>query len=117
MLDELDGPQRLNLLKFVCSFAWADLEIRPSERRFVSGLVGRLGLGEAEARKVQQWLDAPPMEEELDPHLIPLRHRELFLETVREVIRVDGEIADEEREHLELLEELLSIRADAESTI
>ena len=43
MLDELDGPQRLNLLKFVCSFAWADLEIRPSERRFVSGLVGRLG--------------------------------------------------------------------------
>jgi hypothetical protein len=53
------------------------------------------------------------MEEEVDPQLIPVRHRELFLETVKGVIRVDGEIADEEREHLELLEELLFWEADA----
>ena len=113
MLDELDGGQRFNLLKFVCSFAWADLEIRPSERSFVAGLVDRLGLGETEARQVHEWLEAPPMEEEVDPQLIPLRHRELFLETVRGVIRVDGQIADEEREHLGLLEELLFWEADA----
>jgi hypothetical protein len=49
----------------------------------------------------------------VDPQLIPVRHRELFLETVKGVIRVDGEIADEELEHLELLEEMLFWEADA----
>ncbi len=107
MLDVLDAAQRLNLLKFVCSFAWADLEIRPAERAFVARLVHRLGLEGKEAEQVNAWLDSPPAEEELDPHLIPAVHRAIFIETVRGVIRVDGEIAPEERENLELLSELL----------
>jgi uncharacterized tellurite resistance protein B-like protein len=107
VLDELDTTQRLNLLRFVCSFAWADLEIRPAERAFVSRLVDRLGLEGSEEAQVSAWLESPPPEEELDPHLIPAEHRELFIETVRGVIRVDGEIAPEEVENLELLSELL----------
>ena len=39
-LDRLKGRERLNLLKFVCSFAWADLEIRSEERRFIKRLGG-----------------------------------------------------------------------------
>ena len=107
MLDELDTDQRLNLLKFVCSFAWADLEIRPAERAFVARLVDRLGLEGSEAAKVNAWLESPPPEDELDPHQIPPAHRALFIETVRGVIRVDGEIAPEELENFELLSELL----------
>jgi uncharacterized tellurite resistance protein B-like protein len=107
VLDELDTAQRVNLLKFVCSFAWADLEIRPAERAFVARLVDRLELGDKEAAMVNAWLELPPSEDELDPHLIPMQHRLLFIEAVRGVIRVDGEIAPEERESFELLSELL----------
>ena len=38
MLEGLDARQRLQLIKFVCSFAWADLEVRPEERSFVARL-------------------------------------------------------------------------------
>ena len=111
MLDELNSVQRMNLLRFVCSFAWADLEIRPAERAFVSRLVDRLGLSEDEALRVRGWLESPPPEEELDPHLIPVAHRAIFIETVKGVIRVDGEIAPEEFENFELLSELLGWEA------
>ena len=107
MLDQLDSAQRLSLLKFVCSFAWADLAVVPAERAFVARLVDRLGLSEDEAQRVNGWLDSPPPEDELDPYQIPMEHREIFIETVRGVIRVDGEVAPEEQENLELLSELL----------
>ena len=107
MLDQLDSAQRLSLLKFVCSFAWADLAVVPAERAFVARLVDRLGLSDQEARQVSGWLDAPPSEDELDPYQIPKEHRAIFIEAVRGVIRVDGEVAPEEEESLELLSELL----------
>ncbi|MGH2671009.1 MAG: TerB family tellurite resistance protein, partial [bacterium] len=52
MLDDLDSRQRLQLIKFVCSFAWADLEVRAEERTFVARLVERLDLDERERRQV-----------------------------------------------------------------
>jgi len=107
VLDELDGAERLQLMKFVCSFAWADLEIRPEEREFVSRLVRRLELGRDEAHQVEQWLKLPPPPEAVDPFEIPLAHREIFIEAVRGIIQADGEVAPEERESLALLEQLL----------
>ena len=53
MLDRLSSAERLRLMKFVCSFAWADLEVRPEERRFVARLIDRLGLTPAEEIRVQ----------------------------------------------------------------
>ena len=29
MMEQLDRNERMRLMKFVCSFAWADLEIHP----------------------------------------------------------------------------------------
>ena len=87
--------------------AWADLEVVPAERAFVARLVDRLGLSAEEQRHVKAWLDSPPDEDELDPHQIPVEHRETFIEAVRGVIRVDGEVSPEEEESLELLSELL----------
>ena len=34
-LSNLDREERLRLMKFVCSFAWADLEVADQERSFV----------------------------------------------------------------------------------
>jgi uncharacterized tellurite resistance protein B-like protein len=107
-LEKLDREARLQLMKFVCSFAWADLEIADQERRFVHKLVKKLHLDATEAKQVEKWLELPPRAEEVDPALVPLAHRELFLSAAREVIASDGTISEEERENFALLEQLLS---------
>ncbi len=104
---DLDKAERLQLMKFVCSFAWADLEVRSEEREFVAGLVERLSLSEDEARAVEGWLDVPPSPESVDPTRIPAAHRRVFLQEIQGLIESDGEIAIEERENFELLKALL----------
>ena len=106
-LTGLDRAQRLRLLQFVCSFAWADLEVHPREREFVLRLVQRLELAPDEAKQVQEWLELPPPLETVDPMQIPAAHRKLFLAAIDGVIASDGAIAPEERESLRLLEQLL----------
>jgi uncharacterized tellurite resistance protein B-like protein len=107
VLNDLDHSARLRLLQFVCSFAWADLEVHPQERAFVMRLVRRLGLAESEERQVELWLEVPPDPEAVDPTDIPATHRKVFLAAIDGVIAADGEIAPEERESLELLHQLL----------
>ena len=108
MLDQLDRRERLRLVQFVCSFAWADFEIRPEERVFISRLIRRLELGEGEDLQIQQWLDRPPDLDDLDPTSIPPAHRRFFVEAIEGLISSDGEIADEERESFEIYKQLLT---------
>ncbi len=105
--ESLSRDERLLLLRFVCSFAWADLEIREEEIRFVRALVRRLEFDAKEREEVEHWLNRPPSVESLDPKAIPRRHRELFLAAMECVITVDGEVAPEEQESLEILENIL----------
>ncbi len=106
MLDKLSREERLQLMRFVCSFAWADLEVRDAEREFVRKMIERLKLQDDEAELVNSWLKLPPRAEALDPMKIPRAHRQLFLDAAREMIASDGEIDPEESENLRLLEEL-----------
>jgi uncharacterized tellurite resistance protein B-like protein len=108
MLEDLARNERLRLMKFVCSFAWADLEVRPEERAFVSGLVRRLDLDAADQQQVLGWLEVPPRPESVDPTQIPTEHRRLFLDAIRGVIESDGDVAEEEAENLRLLEKLFA---------
>jgi len=107
MLDKLDRNERLRLMKFVCSFAWADLEIRPEERAFVADLVRRLELDADESARVNDWLKVPPSPESVDPTQIPVAHRRLFVNAIEGIIAADGEVADEERESFQILTQLL----------
>ena len=107
MLQSLDRTERLRLMKFVCSFAWADLEVRPEEREFVAELIRRLEMDDIEAQQVQGWLKLPPRPEAIDPTRIPAEHRRLFLGEIRGVIESDGNVAAEELENLDLLERLI----------
>ena len=107
MLDELSREDRLRLVKFVCSFAWADLEVQDEERNFVHGLLGKLELEDEDTALVNEWLKVPPPPEEVDPANIPRQHRELFLKTMRELIAADDHIDPDESENLKLLEQLL----------
>ena len=98
---------RLGLMKYVCSFAWADGEVQPEERGYVRQLVWALSLDSEEKRQVAAWLEAPPPAEEVDPRQIPIEHRRLFLDSVRTVIRADGKLAAAERLALRVFEKLL----------
>jgi uncharacterized tellurite resistance protein B-like protein len=106
----LTREDRLLLLKFVCAFAWADLEIHQKERHFVRRLMKKLQLDAGEQHLVEGWLDVPPKPEEVDPNKVPSQHRKLFLDTARELISADGTIDEAEAENFSLLEDLLTGR-------
>ena len=108
MLAKLDRAERLRLMKFVCSFAWADLEVVEPERKFVHKMIKKLGLAKDEIALVNGWLEVPPPADEVDPADVPREDRRLFLEVARQVIESDGEISEEERENITLLEQLLT---------
>ena len=106
-MQKLTSTDRLRLMKFVCSFAWADLEIKDSERKFIGKMVKKLHLDPSESAQVDGWLRVPPPPEEVDPTQIPKEHRQLFLDTIRDVITADGEVAQDEWENLALFEQLI----------
>jgi len=107
MLDALNREDRLQLMRFVCSFAWADLEVSDEEREFIVKMVIRLGLNEEEQDQVTQWLEVPPRADDLDPADIPREHRKLFLDAAKAMILSDGTVEDAEAENLIILDQLL----------
>jgi hypothetical protein len=107
MLEALNREDRLQLMRFVCSFAWADLEVTPLERDFIVKMVDKLDLDDEERDQVEQWLEVPPRADDLDPADIPREHRQLFLDAARAMILSDGDVDDVEAENLVILEQLL----------
>jgi hypothetical protein len=105
--NRIDRATWLELMKFVCTFAWADLSVHPAERSFVSRLLSRLDFDAEEEAQVREWLRTPPPPESVDPTRIPRAHRQLFLAAIDGVISADGQISPEERESLALLKELM----------
>jgi uncharacterized tellurite resistance protein B-like protein len=106
-MQKLSPKDRLRLMKFVCSFVWADLEVKGSEKKFVANMVKKLHLTDEESAQVKEWLKVPPRPEEVDPTQIPKEHRQMFLDTMRDVVTADGEVAPDEWENLALFEQLL----------
>jgi uncharacterized tellurite resistance protein B-like protein len=106
-MQELTAPDRLRLMKFVCSFAWADLAVGQAERALVARLAERLQLTEEEQRQVAGWLALPPPPEEVDPQTIPADQRALFIRAARAIISVDGKLSDAETDAFDLLERML----------
>ncbi len=104
-LANLSRTERLQLLRFVTSFAWADLQISPGEVAFVHNLISRLHLSSDEMLEVAAWLKTPPSPDEVDPTEVPRRHRQLFIDVVREMVEAGGS-SPEEKENLALFERL-----------
>lgn len=103
------GPaERMQLMRFVTSFAWTDLKVSQAERDLVMRIVGRLGLTDAEAKQVAAWLEVPPDIEDIDPASVPRAHRELFVRVAELVARADGRVVPAERDGLALFRDLLA---------
>ncbi len=108
LLDQLSAEERLLLMKFVCSFAWADLKIKKQERALVVAMIRRLAFHETERRQIHSWLEVPPRADEVDPSRVPRQHRAIFLRAVRATVAADGEISPHERESLRLFDRLIA---------
>ena len=108
MFAKLNKQERMLLLKFVCAFAWADLEVKDSERKFVARLMDRLELDDDERKQVDEWLDTAPAPDSVSPGNVPPEHKRIFIESVRALMYVDGDIDADERAQLDRLKEALS---------
>ena len=106
-LEELSRDERLLLMRFVCSFAWADMEVKAEERALVARMIRRLQLNEEERQQVLHWLECPPAPDSVDPKLVPRAHRMKFLRAVESTVAVDGEVSAEERDSLVLFAKLI----------
>ena len=108
MFEKLSRDERMLLLRFVCAFAWTDLEIRDGERKFVQRLMERMQLSSDDRAEVEGYLHVAPSPEETNPKLVPPEHRRIFLDSVRALIYADGEVDAEERQRFEKLQAALS---------
>jgi hypothetical protein len=106
-LSKLNKTDRMRLMRFVCSFAWADLEVNAKERALVKRMVQALRLDADEKKQVQGWLEAPPRPEEIDPTSVPHGHRQLFIDACKAMVVADGLVTSEEIEELKLFVALL----------
>ena len=106
-LQELTREERLLLLRFVCSFAWIDLEVKQEERDLVVRLIRRLELDDEVKQYVSKWLESPPPPDSGDPALVPRAHRMTFLRAVESTVSVDGEVTPEERDTLVVFAQLI----------
>lgn len=104
---KLSRGERLQLLKFACAAVWSDLEVSATEKSFILSLALRLGLPEDDVDKVRQWLETPPLPEEVDPNRVPPEHRQIFLEAIQEAVEADHVVDAPEHETVRLLRELL----------
>gem|GEM_PF-969445 len=104
----ISTAERMNLMKFVCSFAWTDLSVSQSERDLVMRMCGTFGLNEGETDQVKQWLELPPPIEEVDPTAVPHAHREVFLQMLEMVVKADGKVVPAELESLQLFRDLVA---------
>jgi uncharacterized tellurite resistance protein B-like protein len=108
MFEQLSRDDRLLLLRFVCAFAWTDLEIRDGERKFVERLMERMQLSAEDRAEVAGYLHVAPAPETTNPKLVPREHRRIFIDSVRALIYADGEVDTEERDRFERLRTALS---------
>lgn len=100
--DDLTETERVELMRFLCSFAWADGEVQPEEKTVLERVLGGLGLG-AEARaEVEPWLATAPDVEGRELKAIDEQKRAAFIDRAYEVAAADGEIAAEELKHLKM---------------
>lgn len=104
---DLTPVERRNLMRFVCSFAWTDLQVTQKERDLVMRIAGMLRLDDTEVRQVAAWLKTPPPADEIDPTEVPRAHRQLFLAAAEKVALADGRVVPAERDALSLFRELL----------
>lgn len=108
---DLSTEDRHRLLKFVCSFAWADLEVAPAERELFARLIREMDLAPEEREEVEMWLSHPPDPDDVDPQTVPTEHRKIFLHAAMSMVLADGVVAPGEVINYDLFERIVGAPA------
>ena len=105
---DLTTEDKLRVMRFICAFAWADLEIQSDERNIITQIMKALDLEEEHHGKVHLWLERPPRAEDVDPFTIPENLKGIIIDAAKAVILADGELQDSEMDLLELLQNIFA---------
>ncbi len=97
---DLTEAERLDLMRFMCSFAWADGEVQPQERKVLEQVLAGLDLGDDARAQASEWLSEPPDMDGFDFAAIDEDTRSLFIDEAFAVAAADGGLAPEELQHL-----------------
>ena len=98
----LTSEERVELMRFLCSFAWADDEVQDEERVVLMKVLDNIGLGEDDRTKVLAWLEERPDMTGFDFGSIPQDKRDIFLDLAFSVASAHGGLAKEELAHLQM---------------
>jgi uncharacterized tellurite resistance protein B-like protein len=107
MLEKLDRPTRLRLLRVLTAAAWVDGDVQAEERAFYEKLLDKLAIGKDERDIAMGYLDKPPHPAEVDPMKIPPEHRETLVKLIWQIVGADSTVGEHEHETVKQLEELL----------
>lgn len=107
MNTSLSSEEKLQIMRFICAFAWADLKVVTAEKHFIEQFASVLELTESEKISVNSWVKHPPRPEEIDPFGIPHHLRETIISAAKAISMVDGDFDPKESELLNLLSNLI----------
>lgn len=108
MIENCTSEEKMQIMRFIYAFAWADLKIVQAEKQFILRFCNNLQLNEEERQEVLSWLEQPQHPEDIDPFSIPEHLRAYVLKAARAISIVDGDFDEKEAELLEILENILS---------
>jgi len=100
--DDLTEAERIELMRFMCSFAWADGEVQAGERVVLERVLNSLNLNPDDRAKAETWLSEAPDMTAFDFAAIPAKTRGVFVDHAFEVASADGGLAVEEMRHLKM---------------
>ena len=100
--EELTEDERIDLMRFLCSFAWADGEVQAEERAVLERILAHSGLSRERRAAAMSWLIEPPDMEGFDFAAISPEKRSLFLDLAFEVASAHGGLAGDELRQLQM---------------
>jgi tellurite resistance protein len=93
---ELSENERVDLVRFLCSFAWADGEVQAEERAVLGRVIDGLSLDPGRHAEVTAWLSEAPDMDGFDFGAIAEDKRAVFLDLAFEVAAAHGGLGGEE---------------------
>ena len=96
MITELTRAERDRLFRVLTAAIWADGEAAPEEIDLLTTVILELGLDKEEMEQAAALLIARPRLEDVRIHEVPMRHRQVLVNAVRDAVLADGELGEEE---------------------
>ena len=96
----------MQLFHFMCTFAWADMEIQQEEREMIERLMISLNLSPSQFQTVLTWLDDVRSLPDIDPYEIHPDFREQIYQAAEAIVLSDGEVTFNEKDMLDLLRQV-----------